>query len=106
MSANDQWFSPGDKVMRVATAVQLGLDPDDRSVLSATDFGKILCVSEFRERPRGNWIRFVGVNCSPTDWWFAQCFRKVEEVQLCVRAAKLFETPIEVGAPQTEEVPK
>lgn len=56
-------------------------------------FGEILCVEDFFEWPRfnavmfvgfGGWREYNGLKCG----WRASCFRKVEEIKLCVEATK------------------
>lgn len=78
---NDQWFEPGDKVMRVASAP---------IIMPETDFGIVLCVDrcEYISSRSYSRVFFVGIP-SPTGYGhLANNFRKVEEIQLCVRAAK------------------
>lgn len=94
---DDQYFSPGDKVTRVAYADALGIQVHYTTCHPETDFGHVLCVSEFIEDNSGNRIRFVGIPLrDPTELWFACCFRKVEELKLCVRAAQHFKKGVEV----------
>lgn len=83
MSNNDQWFEPGDKVMRVAYAEELGLPSNGRR-LPETEFGKILCVSYCTVFEGYTVGHFVGIE----GFEHTDCFRKVEEIRLCVDALK------------------
>lgn len=100
MNTNDQWFEPGDKVMRVSYANKLGLPLlPSPSLTEKTDFGNVLCVE--RCFPLGAWNRvlFVGVKprgVLPERGFFACCFRKVEEIKLCVQAVQRKPEPVRV----------
>lgn len=100
---NDQWFSPGDRVMRVSSAAALGFPY--RAKIPESGFGKILCVAGCWQTASGwNAVKFVGVlNSSPDIGFLAACFRRVEEIRLCVEAAKRMRQPVEEEA-MTEEV--
>lgn len=89
MRNNDQWFNPGDKVMRVNEAVILGLPYNRLPTHPATDYGKVLCVDRCFPEHSGNAVLFIGLKGKV---FYARCFRKVEEVQLCVRAAEKMKT--------------
>lgn len=89
MKTDDQWFEPGDKVMRVAWAEDLGICV--QYVGSDPPFGEVLCVSEVGVAPNSkmNWVRFLGVPLNaPGAYWLARCFRKVEEIKLCINAVR------------------
>jgi hypothetical protein len=106
MNTNEQWFQPGDKVMRIAYAADLGLNSANVAVNPATDFGIVLCV-EHCWRPRlapCNAVDFVGVfpKSNESRGFAAACFRKVEEIKLCVRAAEKFHQPA-TTEPETAE---
>jgi hypothetical protein len=98
MRTDDQYFQPGDKVMRVAYAGQF---PGARvrpgsTINNLTDFGRVLCVEACWLHPRiGNRVLFVGIPPREPLAWRAACFRKVDEIKLCVAAVKHKETPIE-----------
>jgi hypothetical protein len=101
MRTDDQYFQPGDKVMRVAIVTQIpgvrvradaALDP-------RTDFGRVLCVSHCCKHPRmaGNRVFFIGIisEREPDQGWRAACFRKVDEIKLCIAAVKHKQAPVE-----------
>ena len=88
----DQWFEPGDKVMRVSG------NPEGGSIYK-TDrrkprYGEVLCVEDFYEGPQFNAVMFVGFGGWAYDGlgrpigWRASCFRKVDEIKLCVEAVE------------------
>lgn len=102
---NDQWFEPGEKVVRVCELrnVLPGIPSNKLPIHPDTDFGKILCVHSCEYNIVANLVHFVGVQ--PRDntemfGWVAACFRRISEVQLCVKAAQHFKKPVEeeVGA--------
>jgi hypothetical protein len=98
MNTNDQWFEPGDKVMRVSYPEDIGLVATGYRPIE-THFGKVLCVDDCWTGNGFSAVSFVGV---PDPWdrgFYACCFRKVEEIKLCVRAAEKF------SQPQTEDQP-
>lgn len=93
MRNDDQWFEPGDKVMRVEYAETLGLI-NNGITPPETEFGRVLCVTHCTDIPRfGNVVRFVGIEDGLG--FYACCFRKVSEIQLCVRAARHLSNPVE-----------
>jgi hypothetical protein len=98
MNNNDQWFEPNTKVIRVARATDFGVFSTTPSPLPGTEFGKVLCVRFCHAAPLGNGVFFVGVDHISNVGCLARCFRRVEEIQLCVRAAEKFRQP------QTESV--
>lgn len=85
----EQWFQPGDKVMRVT-----GNRPDGfilKAPVDPPEYGKVYCVADFYEGPLFNAVILVG-GC---DWhyhfgrkvgWPASAFRKVDEIRRCVDA--------------------
>jgi hypothetical protein len=90
---HDQWFEPGDKVMRV------GSNPDNATFIPKNKsegiitpaYNKVLCVEDFWEGPQYNVVIFVGGG----GWryangmkvgWPASAFRKVQEIKLCLKA--------------------
>lgn len=92
MNANDQWFVPGDKVMRVSgNPAGAAIYPTNRR---KPKYGEILCVEDFWEGPEYNVVMFVGFG----GWaytknggkigWRASCFRKVDEIKLIVEAVE------------------
>ena len=89
---NDQWFEPGDKVMRVAYDVppleQVAIYPAIPS-LDLIPYGKVFCVESCYQTRVGPRMRFVGVLEPPESIGiYTNNFRKVEEIRLCVEAAK------------------
>lgn len=92
MKNDDQWFEPGDKVMRVADQYA-----DTDALGGGPPFNVVLCVARFSEDPEGNLVECVGypiLEDDETEWWdSASDFRKVEEIQLCVRAAEAMKKP-------------
>lgn len=85
MKNNDQWFEPGDKVMRVKAS-------DYEEWQRMTPFGKVFCVKDCwiclsDGRPT---MRLVGLEEHTS---LTERFRKVEEIQLCVRAAEAMKNP-------------
>lgn len=101
MRTDDQYFEPGDKVMRVgfelpsnAAAYNGPNQPD------IPQYGKVYCVEDFWEGPVHNAIMLVGFG----GWrfwrgmkagWRAAHFRRVSEIKLCVRAAEKMSLPVE-----------
>jgi hypothetical protein len=99
MNTNDQWFQPGDKVMRVAFAAwDFGLPTEGVDYPPETEKGKVLCVAACTTHGKYNFVRFVGV----VGFYYACCFRKIEEIKLCVRAAEKFHQPA-TTEPETAE---
>lgn len=99
MYAPDQFFEPGDKVMRVAYASEFhnffGSPPGGTN--PATDYGNVLCVESCWPHPiLGNRVSFVGIKTNTPNAWRAACFRKVDEIRLCQRALQQRETPVKV----------
>ena len=86
---DDQWFSPGDKCMRVSNACELRL-PHNDILPKGSETGKVVCVVEFKDNyPIPNFVRFAGFE----GWFYAANFRRVEEIQLCVKAAEQMKAP-------------
>lgn len=91
----DQYFSPGDKVVRISGNVGPNIyRGKDRP--ASPIYGKVYCVEDFWQGPCHNVVMLVGFG----GWrysngmkvgWPANCFRKVEEVRLCVNAARQME---------------
>lgn len=81
----DQIFSPGDKVAR---ALHEGPDHLEDGINDAP-FGVVFCVELCFSSPWGDAVTFVGLE----DAFLANNFRRVEEIQLCVSAAKHFKQP-------------
>lgn len=94
---NDQWFEPSQKVVRVTTADVLGLTANG-ILVPETDFGHVLCVERCWSSLWGNLVRFVGVEMPDGAGFYACCFRRVEEIQLCVMAAR------KCGEPQEQPI--
>ena len=86
MNNNDQWFEPGQKVMRVAVDRPI---PSMKNWDERVGFGEVFCVSIFLEDKGFNWIELVGFD----DIYLASNFRKVEEIKLCVEALKKAKAP-------------
>lgn len=98
MNKNDQWFEPGDKVMRVRLTSGLPHAVTSKDSL-LVEFGKVYCVERCWLFKYGyNVVTFVGLphvynpSGSPKGW-VASNFRRVEEIQLCVNAAKKTQQP-------------
>jgi len=100
MRTDDQHFVPGDKVMQVETPAALGLRCSPESMNLR---GKLLCVSRCEFRPWVGWnvTSFVGIN-DRGHGFYACCFRRVSEIQLCVRAAKRLSEPVETETIETQ----
>lgn len=83
---NDQYFEPGDKVMRVTAGDKLF--PRDiffgGNGLTSVPYGAVVCVSWFEADAIANRVAFSGIDRV----FLAACFRKVEEIKLCVNAVK------------------
>lgn len=95
MKTNDQWFEPGDKVMWVSVTD----DPQYPVVRwdDGLESGRVYCVSEFWTDDDRNWINLSGFDAEYSEdgcrvAWFAADFRRVEEIKLCVEAAKKIKT--------------
>lgn len=100
---DDQWFNVGDKVTRVVTDAEfiakIGEIPFHSGV--RTNFGTVYCVSKCWIGKRMNLVSFVGIPNSVmpngmSRGYPAIAFRRVSEIQLCVRAAEHFKKPVEV----------
>lgn len=96
----NQYFNVGDKVARVENNPG---DPGAPSSMKDTPLGVVLCVSEtarFADGTQGvAFVDFPKMVLSHTEWWYsANDYRKVEEIQLCVRAAEKMKTSEEVEA--------
>lgn len=90
MRKDDQWFEPGDKVMRVSNNTGGGAIKDGSGL---APFGKVFCVVDCCGSEHGNLINFAGILLPKNHGFRAANFRKVEEIQLCVRAAEAMKTP-------------
>jgi hypothetical protein len=99
MNTNDQWFEPGDKVVRVTTVAKSlpGVKWKPLPGGPWAPYGRVMCVSACWNDGKRNRVYFVGV--PEAHGFLAACFRKVEEIKLCVRAAEKF------SQPQTEDQP-
>lgn len=86
---DDQWFEPGDKVMRVAHEPHGSFC---NSGLKRTPFGKVFTVNYCMPLVDGNAVFLIGIP-SPERGVRAANFRKVKEIQLCVSAAKHVKKP-------------
>lgn len=92
MRNDDQWFEPGDKVVRVThkNQAKIPFNPN------LAPYGKVFCVEScfYNAGLKRNNITLIGVaNTWPAKGFVAANFRKVEEIQLCVRAAETMKTP-------------
>lgn len=101
---NDQWFSPGDKVMRVSRGNPFRLGFFAPAPKDAVE-GEVYCVSACWQSDHGwNLVTFVGF---PREFYangvekgfLAINFRRVEEIKLCINAIK------HTKQPQTELQP-
>lgn len=87
----DQWFSPGDKVMEVD--VEAAMEQTVPGYADAekvpTKPGAVYCVEKFTTFSPTGWnaVWLVGVDCEP-DGLFAAEFRRVEEIRLCMSALR------------------
>lgn len=107
MRKNDQYFQPGDKVMRVNPNASHGgyEEPDKPS--SFPVMGQVYCVEGFYEGPLWNTVMLVGfggwryhpINGTPVGWR-AAWFRKVEEIKLCVEAVKSHPVQVPISVPR------
>lgn len=88
----DQWFEPGDKVVRVQDVQFTVKEIEERPSTLPND--KVLCVHAFINHPLyGNFVQITGYNAG-SEWWSpAREFRRVEDIQLCVRAAQAMKQP-------------
>lgn len=87
MRNDDQWFEPGDKVMRVAPS-DCPLTQED------TPMGTVFCVQHVAiDHNQEAVMKLVGIKLRKTGWVCTERFRKVEEIQLCVRAAEAMKKP-------------
>lgn len=96
MRTDDQYFQPGDKVMRV----RYGQTPDGFARTGNPQgpvFGKVYYVQAVLRAVCGwNAMTLVGVPTSPGKiGYLCYNFRRVEEIQLCVRAAERAKKPEE-----------
>lgn len=99
MSAkDDQWFSPGDKVMRVAGNTS-GRPLINEPHGNGPKYGVVYCVEDFIEYSNCNVVMIVGFGGWRTSinglrtGWPAASFRRVEEIRLCVEAANKVSKP-------------
>ena len=98
-NVSEQYFNPGDKVMRVGS---ISLRPIDRSILKRQppQFGEILCVERCWKNGRHNYVMFAGFGApyySSKGYeigLIAQNFRKVDEIKLCLAAVAHDRAPI------------
>lgn len=94
MKAQEQWFEPGDKVMRVAYLEDIFPDKKSCGSHPQSGFGIVLCVASCWAGEDGwNRVLFIGIATHPGKRWLAACFRRVEEIQLCIRAAEALRVP-------------
>ena len=90
----DQIFQPGDKVMRVAYSREIGLTSFNPHPSGATPKGVVFCVEECWKPPAApcHAASFVGIanSIGPNGrrGWPTPCFRKVDEIRLCIEAVK------------------
>lgn len=102
MRADDFYFKAGDKVMRVCTIVGRN---QNISRVNLIKHGQIYCVEDFWEGPEFNVVMLVGCGGWGYDeigrlvGWRAACFRRVDEIKLCVAAAQRLAAPQEVTHP-------
>lgn len=97
---NDQWFLPGDKVMRVSSGSALGTAVE-HPPSHHPQYGVVYCVEDCWAGPLFNAVMLVGFG----GWqyqngmkagWQACAFRKVEEIKLCVMAISHAKAPMEI----------
>lgn len=99
MRTNDQYFKPGDKVMRVGCGDYQG--HAFTCDVTTPQYGVVYCVEDFYEGPQFNAVMLVGFggwrrkpgNPYPIGWE-AKAFRMVEEIKLCVKAVERMKTPV------------
>lgn len=96
MKTDDQWFQPGQKVLRAVAADPT--QPEEAHFYSdMVPFGVVFCVDRCFECPGGyNVLWFTGLPIPYEDHdsgWVAANFRAVEEVRLCVEAAQHVKKP-------------
>lgn len=102
----DYWFEPGDKVMRVAYGPEVVKFPSWQKLPPNSEKGKVLCVhSCWQEVDGWNRVLFVGIPIVPGSGFLAACFRRVEEIKLCVKAAQKVGEPVEVE-PEFSQAPE
>jgi hypothetical protein len=93
---NDQWFQPGDKVIRVASICH---NPGRRHPGGAPQFGKVYVIRDCWTCEHGyNRVSVVGFSEGTNSGgfragWVATNFRKVEEIRLCIEAVKKAKAP-------------
>lgn len=86
----DQWFSPGDKVMEVdvESSMNEAADGYREAEYSQTKLGIVYCVERFEACPNDwNAVWLVGIE-NGTEGLYAAEFRRVEEIRLCLSAVK------------------
>lgn len=102
MKSNDQYFKPGDKVM-VVNGNTGNYEKSDAPSVSPKK-GIIYCVEDFQEYTKKDWhnvVILVGFGGWRYDdyghkvGWPAKCFRKVEEIKLCINSIKNCEIKID-----------
>lgn len=94
---NDQWFEPGDKVMKVSNC-NLGKNIHPQG---STQMGKVYCIEACWRGLHCNAVNFIGFDQifgvrGLRLGWPAQDYRKVEEIKLCVKAANFVTKPQEL----------
>lgn len=98
MRTNDQWFEPGDKVMRVSSGCRNF--PAITCDVGIPQYGQVYCVEDFWEGPIFNAVILIGFggwryhprNGSKVGWE-ACAFRRVSEIKLCVEAVSKSKAP-------------
>jgi hypothetical protein len=93
---NDQIFQVGDKVMKVC-----GHNVPGRKVSIEVPWGVVLCVEDTKILEHGGQgIHLVGFQNTMNRrgqirWFRSYCFRKVEEIRLCVEAVQHIKDPVQ-----------
>lgn len=101
---DDQWFEIGQKVVRVSME-NYGTLPSVG--VREAEIGPVYCVADFFEahemEVQLNWIHLVGFPTHDAEGdeigYPAANFRRVEEIQLCVKAAEMMKKPKEEAVP-------
>jgi hypothetical protein len=94
MNTNDQWFEPGDKVMKVLSRDELSvIFPKMHRLGIKISRRKVYCVSACWRGSKCNLVNFVGITNSTMPngqprGFPALAFRRVSEIQLIIRASK------------------
>lgn len=97
---NDQWFEPGDKVMRVGSGNTPGAEIVPFEPKLKPSFNQVFCVSACWKGKLSNLVDFVGSDGpffkgNLRVGWPARHFRKVDEIKLCIAAVKSHESTTE-----------